>query len=782
MEYRKQQFQTYEEFTRQFPCDYSMPFARGGHGELYRGIDAETNDEVAIKRRLYSVGDDFLSLEKEYTNTQEVPANRFVVRYLYYGRYATPFGTYEYLVMRYYRDGNLTSQVLPWYQLTELLRRRFIEEFLHGLNHLHTHHIIHRDVKPENVLLVRYTDNGQPAYRPVLADFGISKVLTDHPEIARTLVQNSMRVGTVTYMAPEQLRGSNITYNSDLWSFGVILYEIITGKHMIARRSFPEQQREEAYGFWRDVDDGRLPDDLDTVAQPYQALIRQCLVVNPRNRVQRATDLIDLLLHTQTTPAQVSTDHPVSTGLTGVPASRMEAALTEQLDDDLPTVLQRPTPVPTQPGRSTQADQPVAKPSQAVPASQLTMQLTELFDVPTIGQVVPVHRPEPQPIKVEAQVEQSEAEQIVLPVEQPPQEDLSGVATVPSPVKEVVQPVELVHEKPEEPPIAFAQDTLTQVEPAPVDSLLISTESVQAEPIQAKTESTPVESVAIEPVQAEPIQAEPVLTDADPAVPVQQSIESIQPAVLSSEPVTSLEEPATATPDAPSTPTNQPVAEPAPAKPLKPAKQPVLKQRTVKPAPSLRPLVNQARQVATQSAIAVHRWGQTRLIPGATATFGRASQAIMRGSDALSKQPWLTKLMLQGWVVVILTVLVYSSGPDIHVPTAIAQPVAVKQSESYQIARQRFNQAQRLYRKTGVLDAYLWTFIKCNPTFEDSLTQSAIYRSDSLLLNNQRLFPNYRGNPAGLKRQEQKRLLLDKISWESKPHDADELSCQPQQP
>ena len=115
MEYSKQQFLTYDDFTRQFACDYSMPLARGGHGEIYRGVDLETNEEVAIKRRLYSIDDNALTLEKEYAHTQAVPPNWFVVRYLYYGRYATPFGTYEFLVMRFYRDGNLTSPALSWY-------------------------------------------------------------------------------------------------------------------------------------------------------------------------------------------------------------------------------------------------------------------------------------------------------------------------------------------------------------------------------------------------------------------------------------------------------------------------------------------------------------------------------------------------------------------------------------------------------------------------------------------------------------------------------------------
>lgn len=167
---------------------------------------------------------------------------------------------------------------------------------MQGLNHLHTHNIVHRDIKPENVLLVRYTDAEGTAFRPVIADFGISKMMTDYPEAARAFVQNSMRIGTVTYMAPEQLRTENIDYNADLWSFGIILYELITGKHMIARRSFPETQREEAYEFWRSAGEDRFPDDMRRISQPYQQIIRQCLVISRDERVQSAKELLTLLV------------------------------------------------------------------------------------------------------------------------------------------------------------------------------------------------------------------------------------------------------------------------------------------------------------------------------------------------------------------------------------------------------------------------------------------------------------------------------------------------------
>jgi hypothetical protein len=141
---------------------------------------------------------------------------------------------------------------------------------------------------------VKYIDADGAAYRPVIADFGISKLLSENPE-AHNLMQNSMRVGTVTYMAPEQLRAKNLSYNADLWAFGIIMYEIITSKYMIARRSFPDLQREEAYTFWRNADEQRFPADMDSIPEPYQQIIRRCLLADPDERAQSTDELLSLL-------------------------------------------------------------------------------------------------------------------------------------------------------------------------------------------------------------------------------------------------------------------------------------------------------------------------------------------------------------------------------------------------------------------------------------------------------------------------------------------------------
>lgn len=1000
MEYRKQQFQTYDEFSRQFPCDYSMPFARGGHGELYRGLDTETNEEVAIKRRLFSVGDEFLSLEKEFTNTQEVPPSRFIVRYLYYGRYATPFGTFEYLVMRYYRDGNLTSHRLPWHQMPDHLQRRFVDEFLRGLDHLHNHNIIHRDIKPENVLLVRYADSQTSAYRPVLADFGISKILTEHPEIARTLVQNSMRIGTVTYMAPEQIRAERITYNADLWSFGIILYEIITGKHMVPRQSFPEQQREAAYGFWRDVDGQHFPTDLDNVAEPYQQIIRACLVVDPKKRVQRAADLLTLLAQPAGPPANGSALH---TGpAAGAPAAEFAALSVNGLAE------------------------PAASPS--APADQLTQQLTELLGLPPVAPkpelVVPLEpRPEPPPAKpkklfferfwskptaappVEAKertaqkppgseltpiAPQTVGSEPVLaranpapaaPTEQMPEPVTHPVSTrlaerEPTPAKPTT-PVqsEPVDATPEEGLRVEADALMDELAPTrsdtpraqPVDALANPprvAEPVTNEPVEPKANSlrpspevladvpeTPltesVENVLVgvafgpsEPVEEAPVLTEeadafvaaevtqpPFETEPDLArsiqeasaptdiagdalhldepledgyVPIQNvpagpvAVKSIgeepiraKPApaespdqtakLLGDEPTKSVElidnelvnvetledvtaapvpaaaEPAATPTEADATTTTaspepaitqtvrvepEPVRSPAEAPISAPVEAPIsapveagliqtgptenellqnqaglvpVQAPPVEPAPALvmdnsaptppavgaaepkpssewsgrkivtpkppkrpvawQPLLQRGRLWANQAPRTAYQYSQ-RL---------RQSERVGRLTDQLAPSHWVIRLVLAGIILVVLTISNTSSGPGLHLfQTPKEGPVvSSRPSESYRAALRRFDAQREHYQKTGRLDPYLWTFIHCNPSYEDSLVQSAIHRADVEMVLAERLFPQYKGNLPGLKRLEMKRLVLNKISWEANSHDIDDTSCLP---
>ncbi|WP_158408761.1 serine/threonine-protein kinase [Fibrella aestuarina] len=738
MEYRKQQFETYEAFTQQFSCDYSQPLARGGHGEIYRGVDLETNEEVAIKRRLYSPDSDLITLEKEFTHTQALPPNRFVVRYVYYGRYATPFGTFEFLVMKFYRDGNLTHNALPWHQLTEAQQRRFTEEFLKGLAHLHRHQVIHRDIKPENILLVKYIDADGAAYRPVIADFGISKLLSENPE-AHTLMQNSMRVGTVTYMAPEQLRSQSLSYNADLWAFGIILYEIITGKYMIARRSFPDLQREEAYTFWRNADEQRYPADMEAIPEPYQQIIRRCLLADPTERVQSTDELLALL---SIQPQLIEADKLIKAGQLAEAVEQLEAIESRA---SLPSVGQKLNELRLQlalakPVEPLEPDVPIADrpvdfdddafdsvslppvepvsvlPEQAQPRptypadddDQRTQQFTEQLDPiwPTPAEKIPVSPLAsfnvPEPVRVTPEPEVRSTKKGTKKTSQP--------AEATPVVAEVATPT------PDEP---FADlDVPTPDRPADF--------FVDEEPVAEQPEATlpderpltltePLDDVNTDTAEAAPDQADTALAQAAPATP-DVAVEDV--------------------------PAQRDVADPVFPPPQPPAKPPV-------PPREPWPVREWVGDLRDQSKGLYNR---------------------------LKTQRNTRMISLAGLALILASVLIYSSGPtENNAPARQTSPVV---SEDYRKALKLFKAYQVVYEKTGELNPYLWSFVHCNPDYDDSLVNSAVIRAKAMVNYTQSLFPEHEANLTGFKRQEMKHMLVSKIGWEQLPHDP---NCAPGQ-
>ena len=131
------------------------------------------------------------------------------------------FGEHEgspYLVMELLSGGTLKEQMgspLPWQQAVSLL-----EPIARALAYAHSEGILHRDVKPANILI---TKTGEP----VLTDFGIAKLL--ETEDGNTLTGTGVGVGTPEYMAPEQGLGKEIDGRADVYALGIVLYELVTG-------------------------------------------------------------------------------------------------------------------------------------------------------------------------------------------------------------------------------------------------------------------------------------------------------------------------------------------------------------------------------------------------------------------------------------------------------------------------------------------------------------------------------------------------------------------------
>ncbi len=125
----------------------------------------------------------------------------------------------RYFVMQYVEQSRTLSDMLAHESIDQIGALRMMQHVLAGLGYAHLRGIIHRDIKPSNILLP------SPMW-PLLADFGIAKLLDD----LRQLTPPGQTVGTADYMAPELARGLPADPRSDLYSVGVVLYELLTGQ------------------------------------------------------------------------------------------------------------------------------------------------------------------------------------------------------------------------------------------------------------------------------------------------------------------------------------------------------------------------------------------------------------------------------------------------------------------------------------------------------------------------------------------------------------------------
>jgi serine/threonine-protein kinase len=101
-----------------------------------------------------------------------------------------------------------------------------VRQILHGLDHAHAAGLVHRDLKPDNVIVAR-DDHG--AEQPRIVDFGIAALTTDDAIQGGRLTETGTLLGTPVYMAPEQARGERVDARVDLFALGVMMFEIITG-------------------------------------------------------------------------------------------------------------------------------------------------------------------------------------------------------------------------------------------------------------------------------------------------------------------------------------------------------------------------------------------------------------------------------------------------------------------------------------------------------------------------------------------------------------------------
>jgi serine/threonine protein kinase len=190
---------------------------QGGMAKVYNAFDSRVERNVAIKVILPSKRTSSIFLQ-QFEREAKALANLTHTNIVKVLNYGVQDGQ-PYLVMEYVPGGTLKDamdQKLPWQTAAAILA-----PIARALDYVHRQQIVHRDVKPSNILL-------QDDFRPMLSDFGILKILEGKEEKVESAI--GAGIGTPEYMAPEQGMGKEVDFRADIYSLGLVFYEMITGQ------------------------------------------------------------------------------------------------------------------------------------------------------------------------------------------------------------------------------------------------------------------------------------------------------------------------------------------------------------------------------------------------------------------------------------------------------------------------------------------------------------------------------------------------------------------------
>ncbi|WP_257454661.1 serine/threonine-protein kinase [Archangium lipolyticum] len=204
----------------------------GGMGIVYRGEQPLIGKKVAIKVLRPDVGDQSMYVERLLVEARAVNAirHRGIIDIFSFGK--MPDGR-QYFVMEYLEGSPLDTWLDLRGPLSVHEAIRLSDEILDALTAAHEAGVIHRDLKPNNIFLARQPGGGH--YVKVL-DFGLAKQLSNSPGLSQQTL-HGLIIGTPEYMAPEQVRGDPVSPKTDLYAFGIILFQLLTGQRPFTARA-----------------------------------------------------------------------------------------------------------------------------------------------------------------------------------------------------------------------------------------------------------------------------------------------------------------------------------------------------------------------------------------------------------------------------------------------------------------------------------------------------------------------------------------------------------------
>jgi Tol biopolymer transport system component len=257
----------------------------GGMGEVYRARDEKLNRDVAIKVLPAALSQDTDRLRRFEQEAQAAGAlNHPNILAVYdVGMHdGAPYIVSELLEGEELRE-QLNDGSLPQRKALD-----YAQQIAQGLAAAHERGITHRDLKPENLFV---TTDG----RVKILDFGLAKLseppavaggLNSEAETRRPLTDPGTVMGTVGYMSPEQVRGHEADHRSDIFSFGSILYEMLSGQ-----RAFRRDTMAETMTAILKEEPPELSETNAKVSLPLEKIVRRCLEKKPEGRFHSASDL-----------------------------------------------------------------------------------------------------------------------------------------------------------------------------------------------------------------------------------------------------------------------------------------------------------------------------------------------------------------------------------------------------------------------------------------------------------------------------------------------------------
>ncbi len=246
----------------------------GGMAEVYKATDLYLDIEVAVKilRQQYVNDEDFIKRFRREAQSIQSLSHKNVVDVYDVGEDDDIY----YIVMDYVKGQTLKELIQKKGKLPAKEAVEIAKKIVSALDHAHQNNIVHRDIKPHNILL---GDKGEVK----VTDFGIARAVSE-----TTITQTGSVLGSVHYLSPEQARGGWTDEKTDLYSLGVVLYEMVTGKLPFlgdSAISVALKHLQENFVYPKEINSD-LPQSVENI-------ILKALVKDPTKRYASAKDMYD---------------------------------------------------------------------------------------------------------------------------------------------------------------------------------------------------------------------------------------------------------------------------------------------------------------------------------------------------------------------------------------------------------------------------------------------------------------------------------------------------------